>query len=167
MRPWPPASISSVARWAGVLVQPAAGSLWGLSSSLRRCLSAASPAIAAIGCQQACFVRRVVALATNRRDCVSWVHSLAHIAAAGLLYPTQLRSKGVGWALAIGRWRGHCGTAAGRPIDQDGFAHAATVFWPLSRAPWWWGPSPRFMLVRLWLCAPRRAAFERRAVAPA
>ena len=67
----------------------------------------ASPAIAAIGASSVSY-GELVALATFAGLCVLGAQ-FGHIAAAGLLYPTQLRSKGVGWALAIGR----CGAIAG------------------------------------------------------
>ena len=67
----------------------------------------ASPAIAAIGTSSVSY-GELVALATFAGLCVLGAQ-FGHIAAAGLLYPTQLRSKGVGWALAIGR----CGAIAG------------------------------------------------------
>ena len=61
----------------------------------------ASPAIAAIGASSVSY-GELVALATIAGLCVLGAQ-FGHIAAAGLLYPTQFRSKGVGWALAIGR----------------------------------------------------------------
>jgi AAHS family 4-hydroxybenzoate transporter-like MFS transporter len=67
----------------------------------------ASPAIAAIGASSV-SCGELVALATIAGLCVLGAQ-FGHIAAAGLLYPTQRRSKGVGWALAIGR----CGAIAG------------------------------------------------------
>jgi MFS transporter, AAHS family, 4-hydroxybenzoate transporter len=61
----------------------------------------AVPVIAAIGASSVSH-RELASLATIAGLCVLGAQ-FGHIAAAGLLYPTQFRSKGVGWALAIGR----------------------------------------------------------------
>jgi AAHS family 4-hydroxybenzoate transporter-like MFS transporter len=62
----------------------------------------AGPAIAAIGASSLSY-RELAPLATFAGLCVLGAQ-FGHIAAAGLLYPTQFRSKGIGWALAIGRF---------------------------------------------------------------
>jgi AAHS family 4-hydroxybenzoate transporter-like MFS transporter len=61
----------------------------------------ATPAIATIGASGMSY-GELAALATIAGVCVLGAQ-FGHIAATGLLYPTQFRSKGVGWALAIGR----------------------------------------------------------------
>jgi AAHS family 4-hydroxybenzoate transporter-like MFS transporter len=61
----------------------------------------AAPAIAAIGVSGPSY-GELAPLATIAGLCVLGAQ-FGHIAATGLLYPTQFRSKGVGWALAIGR----------------------------------------------------------------
>jgi AAHS family 4-hydroxybenzoate transporter-like MFS transporter len=61
----------------------------------------AAPVIAAIGASSVSH-RELALLATIAGLCVLGAQ-FGHIAAAGLLYPTQFRSKGVGWALTIGR----------------------------------------------------------------
>jgi AAHS family 4-hydroxybenzoate transporter-like MFS transporter len=62
----------------------------------------AAPAIAAIGASGMSY-EELAPLATIAGLCVLGA-DLGDSAAAGLLYPTQFRSKGVGWALAIGRF---------------------------------------------------------------
>jgi AAHS family 4-hydroxybenzoate transporter-like MFS transporter len=62
----------------------------------------AAPAIAAIGASGVSYAE-LAPLATIAGLCVLGA-ALGDSAAAGLLYPTQFRSKGVGWALAIGRF---------------------------------------------------------------
>jgi MFS transporter, AAHS family, 4-hydroxybenzoate transporter len=65
-------------------------------------IACAAPAIAAIGASGVSY-GRLVPLAMIAGSCVLGAR-LGSNAAAGLLYPTQFRSKGVGWALAIGRF---------------------------------------------------------------
>jgi MFS transporter, AAHS family, 4-hydroxybenzoate transporter len=62
----------------------------------------AAPAIAAIGGSGASYVA-LAPLSAVAGLCVLGAQ-FGNNAAAGLLYPTQFRSKGVGWALAIGRF---------------------------------------------------------------
>ncbi len=62
----------------------------------------AAPAIAAIGGSTMSF-GAIAPLATVAGLCVLGAQ-FGNNAAAGLLYPTQFRSKGVGWALGIGRF---------------------------------------------------------------
>jgi AAHS family 4-hydroxybenzoate transporter-like MFS transporter len=62
----------------------------------------AAPAIAAIGASSMSY-GELAPLAAIAGLCVLGAQ-FGNNAAAGLLYPTQFRSKGVGWALAIGRF---------------------------------------------------------------
>jgi AAHS family 4-hydroxybenzoate transporter-like MFS transporter len=62
----------------------------------------AAPAIAAIGSSSMSYAA-LAPLATIAGFCVLGAQ-FGNNAAAGLLYPTQFRSKGVGWALGIGRF---------------------------------------------------------------
>ncbi len=71
----------------------------------------AAPAIAAIGGSGASFAA-LAPLATIAGLCVLGAQ-FGNNAAAGLLYPTQFRSKGVGWALAIGRFGAIVGPLVG------------------------------------------------------
>ena len=62
----------------------------------------AAPAIAAIGSSSMSYAA-LAPLAAIAGFCVLGAQ-FGNNAAAGLLYPTQFRSKGVGWALGIGRF---------------------------------------------------------------
>jgi AAHS family 4-hydroxybenzoate transporter-like MFS transporter len=71
----------------------------------------AAPAIAAIGGSGTSFAA-LAPLATIAGLCVLGAQ-FGNNAAAGLLYPTQFRSKGVGWALAVGRFGAIVGPLVG------------------------------------------------------
>ena len=71
----------------------------------------AAPAIAAIGASSMSY-GALAPLATIAGFCVLGAQ-FGNNAAAGLLYPTQFRSKGVGWALAIGRFGSFVGPLLG------------------------------------------------------
>jgi AAHS family 4-hydroxybenzoate transporter-like MFS transporter len=71
----------------------------------------AAPAIAAIGASGMSY-EELAPLAMIAGSCVLGAR-LGSDAAAGLLYPTQFRSKGVGWALAIGRFGAIAGPLLG------------------------------------------------------
>jgi AAHS family 4-hydroxybenzoate transporter-like MFS transporter len=78
----------------------------------------AAPVIAAIGASSVSH-RELALLATIAGLCVLGAQ-FGHIAAAGLLYPTQFRSKGVGWALAIGRIGAIAGPLLGGQMIKAG-----------------------------------------------
>jgi AAHS family 4-hydroxybenzoate transporter-like MFS transporter len=71
----------------------------------------AAPAIAAIGSSNMSFAA-LAPLAAVAGLCVLGAQ-FGNNAAAGLLYPTQFRSKGVGWALGIGRFGAMVGPLLG------------------------------------------------------
>jgi AAHS family 4-hydroxybenzoate transporter-like MFS transporter len=71
----------------------------------------AAPAVAAIGASGMSY-GALAPLATIAGLCVLGAQ-FGNNAAAGLLYPTQFRSKGVGWALAIGRFGAIVGPLVG------------------------------------------------------
>jgi AAHS family 4-hydroxybenzoate transporter-like MFS transporter len=71
----------------------------------------AVPAIAAVGASGMSY-GEIAPLASIAGLCVLGAQ-FGNNAAAGLLYPTQFRSKGVGWALAIGRFGGIVGPLLG------------------------------------------------------
>ncbi len=71
----------------------------------------AAPAIAAIGSSNMSFAA-LAPLAGIAGLCVLGAQ-FGNNAAAGLLYPTQFRSKGVGWALGIGRFGAMVGPLLG------------------------------------------------------
>src|ERR1700722_6431631 len=76
----------------------------------------AAPAIAAIGSSGMSF-GALAPLATLAGLCVLGAQ-FGNNAAAGLLYPTQFRSKGVGWALGIGRFGSVVGPLLGGELIQ-------------------------------------------------
>jgi AAHS family 4-hydroxybenzoate transporter-like MFS transporter len=76
----------------------------------------AAPAIAAIGSSGMSY-GELAPLATVAGLCVLGAQ-FGNNAAAGLLYPTQFRSKGVGWALAIGRFGSVVGPLLGGELIQ-------------------------------------------------
>jgi AAHS family 4-hydroxybenzoate transporter-like MFS transporter len=70
-----------------------------------------APAIAAIGVSGVSY-GELALLAIIAGLCVLGAQ-FGHIAAAGLLYPTEFRSKGLGWALTIGRFGAIAGPLLG------------------------------------------------------
>jgi AAHS family 4-hydroxybenzoate transporter-like MFS transporter len=71
----------------------------------------AAPAIAAIGLPGLPYV--VLALAVTLSGFCTVGAQYGNNAAAGLLYPTAIRSRGVGWALGVGRFGSIAGPLAG------------------------------------------------------
>jgi MFS transporter, AAHS family, 4-hydroxybenzoate transporter len=72
-------------------------------------------------------------------------------AAAGLLYPTQFRSKGVGWALAIGRFGAIVGPLVGGQLIRMHLPMRQLFL--AASAPMWVGAVAAVVLV--WLCYVR------------
>ncbi len=85
----------------------------------------AAPAIAAVGGGGMSY-GELVPLAALSGLCVLGAQ-FGNNAAAGLLYPTQFRSKGVGVGARHRSYRRHRGATAGWTIDQDAPADAAAV----------------------------------------
>ncbi len=85
----------------------------------------AAPAIAAVGASGMSY-GELAPLVSHCRAGVLGAQ-FGNNAAAGLLYPTQFRSNGVGWALAIGRFWRHRGSGSGRTTGRHASAHAPAV----------------------------------------
>ena len=105
----------------------------------------AAPAIAAIGASNISFAA-LAPLATVSGLCVLGAQ-FGNNAAAGLLYPTQFRSQGVGWALGIGRFGAIVGPLLG--------GHLIKMHLPMRQLflaaslPMWIGAVAAVVLVRL------------------
>jgi AAHS family 4-hydroxybenzoate transporter-like MFS transporter len=105
----------------------------------------AAPAIAAIGGSTMSYAA-LAPLATIAGLTVLGAQ-FGNNAAAGLLYPTQFRSKGVGWALGIGRFGAMVGPLLGGYLIQMHLPMRALFL--AASAPMWIGAVAALILVRL------------------
>ena len=105
----------------------------------------AAPAIAAIGSSSMSYAA-LAPLAGIAGLCVLG-GQFGNNAAAGLLYPTQFRSKGVGWALAIGRFGAIVGPLLGGYLIQLHLPMRQLFL--AASAPMWVGAVAALILVRL------------------
>jgi MFS transporter, AAHS family, 4-hydroxybenzoate transporter len=106
----------------------------------------AAPAVAAIGASGMSY-GALAPLATIAGLCVLGAQ-FGNNAAAGLLYPTQFRSKGVGWALAIGRFGAIVGPLLGGQLIRMHLPMRQLFL--AASAPMWVGAVAAVVLV--WLC---------------
>jgi AAHS family 4-hydroxybenzoate transporter-like MFS transporter len=109
----------------------------------------AAPAVAAIGASGMSY-GALAPLATIAGLCVLGAQ-FGNNAAAGLLYPTQFRSKGVGWALAIGRFGAIVGPLVGGQLIRMHLPMRQLFL--AASAPMWVGAVAAVLLV--WLCYVR------------
>jgi MFS transporter, AAHS family, 4-hydroxybenzoate transporter len=105
----------------------------------------AAPAIAAIGGGGMTY-GELVPLAAVSGLCVLGAQ-FGNNAAAGLLYPTQFRSKGVGWALAIGRIGAIVGPLLGGQLIKMHLPMRQLFL--AASTPMWVGAIAAIILVRL------------------
>jgi len=105
----------------------------------------AAPAIAAIGSSNMSYAA-LAPLAAIAGLCVLG-GQFGNNAAAGLLYPTQFRSKGVGWALGIGRFGAIVGPLLGGYLIQLHLPMRQLFL--AASAPMWVGAVAALILVRL------------------
>lgn len=106
----------------------------------------AAPAVAAIGASGMSY-GALAPLATIAGLCVLGAQ-FGNNAAAGLLYPTQFRSKGVGWALAIGRFGAIVGPLVGGQLIRMHLPMRQLFL--AASTPMWVGAVAAVVLV--WLC---------------
>jgi MFS transporter, AAHS family, 4-hydroxybenzoate transporter len=109
----------------------------------------AAPAVAAIGSSGMSY-GALAPLAAIAGLCVLGAQ-FGNNAAAGLLYPTQFRSKGVGWALAIGRFGAIVGPLLGGQLIRMHLPMRQLFL--AASAPMWVGAVAAVVLV--WLCYVR------------
>jgi MFS transporter, AAHS family, 4-hydroxybenzoate transporter len=114
----------------------------------------AAPAIAAIGASAMSYTA-LAPLAAISGLCVLGAQ-FGNNAAAGLLYPTQFRSKGVGWALAIGRFGSIVGPILGGQLIKSHLPMRQLFL--AASAPMLIGAVAAVVLV--WLCYVRLGALR-------
>jgi MFS transporter, AAHS family, 4-hydroxybenzoate transporter len=105
----------------------------------------AAPAIDAIGGSSMSYAA-LAPLAAISGLCVLGAQ-FGNNAAAGLLYPTQFRSKGVGWALGIGRFGAIVGPLLGGQLIKTHLPMRQLFL--AASAPMWIGAVAALVLVRL------------------
>jgi AAHS family 4-hydroxybenzoate transporter-like MFS transporter len=105
----------------------------------------AAPAIDAIGGSSMSYAA-LAPLAAISGLCVLGAQ-FGNNAAAGLLYPTQFRSKGVGWALGIGRFGAIVGPLLGGQLIKMHLPMRQLFL--AASAPMWLGAVAALVLVRL------------------